>query len=90
MSSTGIDSATKRRSGDQAVSPVVNTEDDDFEVRKGHNSKTNFDEKTANPVTNSVNNDFEIENGHMQELEVDVAKVLQEEGLEDIEGDQSP
>jgi hypothetical protein len=90
MLSTGIDSVARRRSGDKAVSPIVNTQDDDFEVGKGHNSETKFDEKTGSPVVNSDDNDFEIENGHMQELEVDVAKVFREEGLEDIEGDQSP
>lgn len=35
-------------------------------------------------------NDGDMENGHMKELEVDVSKVLQEEGIEDIDGDDSP
>ena len=32
----------------------------------------------------------DMENGHLKELEVDVSKVLEEEGLEDIDGDDSP
>lgn len=31
-----------------------------------------------------------MENGHLQELEVDMGIILKEDGLEDIEGDQSP
>jgi hypothetical protein len=30
------------------------------------------------------------ETGHLQELEVDIAVILKEDGEEDIEGDQSP
>lgn len=32
----------------------------------------------------------DMENGHLKELEVDVSKVLGEEGIEDIDGDDSP
>lgn len=35
-------------------------------------------------------NNGDMENGHLKELEVDVSKVLGEEGLEDIDGDDSP
>lgn len=90
MSSTGIDVVTRTRSNDKAVSPIVNAEDAGFEIGNGPHSEKRFDAKTAGPAMNSDDNDFEIENGHMQELEVDVAKVFQEDGLEDIEGDQSP
>lgn len=33
---------------------------------------------------------FDIENGHLQELEVDVQKVLEDQKIEDIESDTSP
>lgn len=47
------------------------------------------DEKMATPAQES-DNEATLEHGHMQELEVDMALVLKEEGEEDYEGDQSP
>ena len=32
----------------------------------------------------------DVEDGHMQELEVDMGHVLEDKGIEDIEGDTSP
>lgn len=49
-----------------------------------------MDEKTVSPVTILQDGETELEHGHMQELEVNVARVLKEDGLEGIEGDQSP
>lgn len=34
--------------------------------------------------------EINVETQHMQELEVDVGKILNDDGLEDIEGDTSP
>ena len=31
-----------------------------------------------------------LEHGHLQELEVDVARVLEDDGIEDLESDTSP
>lgn len=41
-------------------------------------------------ITPTEETDTDIENGHMKELEVDVQKILGEEGIEDIDGDDSP
>lgn len=41
-------------------------------------------------ITPNEETDTDMENGHMKELEVDVAKILGEEGIEDIDGEDSP
>lgn len=43
------------------------------------------DIKTASPVDEPA-----IEHGHLQDLEVDVAKVLEDDTVEDLEADTSP
>lgn len=50
------------------------------------NARQNLNEKSGK------GQDAEIKVGtqHMQELEVDVGKILNDEGLDDIEGDTSP
>lgn len=48
------------------------------------------DEKSAEPDAITPSDEAELEHGHLKELEVDVSKVVGEEGLEDYDGDESP
>jgi hypothetical protein len=50
------------------------------------------DEKRASDFVNSSSGEDELEygHGHLQELEVDVERVIREEREEDIDGDESP
>lgn len=50
------------------------------------NARKDLNEKTDKDQNAEIN----VETQHMQELEVDVGKILNDEGLEDIEGDTSP
>lgn len=59
------------------------------------NGPERFDEKDVKIERITRNEDADVdngdmENGHLKELEVDVSKVLGEEGIEDIDGDDSP
>jgi hypothetical protein len=50
-----------------------------------------LDEKTASPVDVDVSaGGPELEHGHLQDLEIDVGRVLKDDTIEDIESDTSP